>query len=132
MKIPKWLVMVSDVHHDSVKLNSRRCGKYQGLRLCRMRLGSKERSVSASRYGRQIHTFFTVPNVALEDTHMLTLFFENLEREQPNVRVYVQDALSSMIDIYTDLPKDAPAYEAVQKVILDAVQKVKEAFFQKR
>lgn len=55
---------------------------------------------------------------------MLKLFFENLEKEQKNVRSYVQDALSSMIEIYVNIKEDAPIYEDLQNTILSAVQKV--------
>lgn len=64
-----------------------------------------------------------VPKVGLEDTHMLSLFFDNLEQEQKNVRTYVQDALSSMIEIYVDIAPDAPIYDDLQQIILKAVQK---------
>lgn len=56
---------------------------------------------------------------------MLSLFFDNLEREQKNVRTYVQDALSSMIEIYVDISEDAPIYQELQRIILKAVQKVR-------
>jgi proteasome component ECM29 len=62
--------------------------------------------------------------VGLSDTKMLALFFDNLEREQKNVRTYVQDALSSMIEIYVDIAPDAPIYQELQQIILKAVQKV--------
>lgn len=65
-----------------------------------------------------------VPKLVLEDTRILSLFFDNLELEQTNVRVYVQDALSSMIDIYTLLPESSPIYGEVKEIILNAVQKV--------
>lgn len=55
---------------------------------------------------------------------MLGLFFENLEREQKNVRTYVQDALSSMIEIYVNIKEDSPIYKDLQNIILLAVQKV--------
>ncbi|KAI8987056.1 proteasome stabiliser-domain-containing protein [Pilobolus umbonatus] len=64
-----------------------------------------------------------VPKVALKDTQILSLFFDNLEKEQKNIRTYVQDALSSMIEIYVDLPEDSPIYKEVQDIILTAVQK---------
>ncbi|KAI8639177.1 proteasome stabiliser-domain-containing protein [Parasitella parasitica] len=64
-----------------------------------------------------------VPKVGLEDTHMLSLFFDNLEQEQKNVRTYVQDALSSMIEIYVDIAPEAPIYNDLQQIILKAVQK---------
>lgn len=65
-----------------------------------------------------------MPKVGLDDTKMLGLFFENLEKEQKNVRSYVQDALSSMIEIYVNIKEDAPIYEDLQNIILSAVQKV--------
>jgi proteasome component ECM29 len=65
-----------------------------------------------------------VPKVGLEDTNMLALFFDNLEQEQKNVRTYVQDALSSMIEIYVNISEDSPIYEDLQKILLKAVQKV--------
>jgi proteasome component ECM29 len=64
--------------------------------------------------------------VGLSDTKMLSLFFDNLELEQKNVRTYVQDALSSMIEIYVDIAEDAPIYQELQQIILKAVQKVKD------
>lgn len=64
-----------------------------------------------------------VPKVGLEDTHMLSLFFDSLEQEQKNVRTYVQDALSSMMEIYVDIAPDAPIYHDLQQIILKAVQK---------
>ncbi|KAL0086564.1 proteasome stabiliser-domain-containing protein [Phycomyces blakesleeanus] len=64
-----------------------------------------------------------VPKVGLSDTHMLSKFFDNLELEHPNVRVYVQDALSSMIEIYVDIPEDSPIYIPLQDILLDAVEK---------
>jgi proteasome component ECM29 len=57
---------------------------------------------------------------------MLALFFDNLEQEQKNVRTYVQDALSSMIEIYVNIAEDSPIYDELQQIILKAVQKVKE------
>lgn len=71
-----------------------------------------------------INTTMIVPKLVLEDTRILSLFFDNLELEQTNVRVYVQDALSSMIDIYTLLPESSPIYGEVKEIILNAVQKV--------
>lgn len=65
-----------------------------------------------------------MPKVGLEDTNMLALFFDNLEQEQKNVRTYVQDALSSMIEIYVNISEDSPIYEDLQKILLKAVQKV--------
>lgn len=65
-----------------------------------------------------------MPKVGLEDTNMLALFFDNLELEQKNVRTYVQDALSSMIEIYVNISEDSPIYEDLQKILLKAVQKV--------
>ncbi|KAI9320591.1 proteasome stabiliser-domain-containing protein [Dichotomocladium elegans] len=64
-----------------------------------------------------------VPNVALKDAQLLEQFFDNLEQEHPNIRTYVQDALSSMIDIYTDLPEDSTVYSKLQEIILKNVQK---------
>lgn len=64
--------------------------------------------------------------MGLSDTKMLSLFFDNLELEQKNVRTYVQDALSSMIEIYVDIAEDAPIYQELQQIILKAVQKVKD------
>ncbi|KAI9480308.1 MAG: proteasome stabiliser-domain-containing protein [Benjaminiella poitrasii] len=64
-----------------------------------------------------------VPKVGLSDTQMLSLFFDNLEKEKKNVRSYIQDALSSMIEIYVDLSEDSPIYEDLQNIILKAVQK---------
>ncbi|GAN03092.1 proteasome-associated protein ECM29 homolog [Mucor ambiguus] len=63
------------------------------------------------------------PMVGLQDTGMLSLFFDNLEQEQKNVRTYVQDALSSMMEIYVDIAPDAPIYHDLQQIILKAVQK---------
>lgn len=70
-----------------------------------------------------------MPKVGLSDTQILSLFFDNLEKEQKNVRSYVQDALSSMMEIYVDLPSDSPIYEDVQGIILKSVQKVSDLFF---
>lgn len=67
---------------------------------------------------------FSVPQVALNDPKILELFFERLEYEHPNVRTYVQDALASMIAIYTDLDEGASTYAAVKNIILESVQKV--------
>ncbi|KAI9024387.1 proteasome stabiliser-domain-containing protein [Phycomyces nitens] len=64
-----------------------------------------------------------VPKVGLSDTNMLSKFFDNLELEPPNVRFYVQDALSSMIEIYVDISKDSPIYESLQDILLRAVEK---------
>lgn len=55
---------------------------------------------------------------------MLALFFDNLELEHKNVRTYVQDALSSMIEIYVNISADSPIYNDLQAIILKAVQKV--------
>lgn len=68
--------------------------------------------------------FHVVPKVGLEDTNMLALFFDNLEKEHKNVRTYVQDALSSMIEIYVNISPDAPIYKDLQDILLKAVQKV--------
>ncbi|KAI9262116.1 armadillo-type protein [Phascolomyces articulosus] len=65
-----------------------------------------------------------VPAVALKDTQILREFFESLETEQPAVRTYVQDALSSIIDVYTKLPEDSPVYNDVKEIILNSVQKM--------
>lgn len=59
---------------------------------------------------------------------MLALFFDNLETEQKNIRTYVQDALSSMIEIYVNIPETSPIYENLQQILLKAVQKVKSFF----
>lgn len=64
-----------------------------------------------------------MPKVGLQDTHILSLFFDNLEQEQKNVRTYVQDALSSMMEIYVDIAPDTPIYNDLQQIILKAVQK---------
>lgn len=60
----------------------------------------------------------------MNDAKILELFFEKLEYEQPNVRTYVQDALASMIAIYTDLDEGASTYATVKDIILESVQKV--------
>lgn len=60
---------------------------------------------------------------------MLALFFDNLETEQKNIRTYVQDALSSMIEIYVNIPETSPIYEDLQQILLKAVQKVKSFFY---
>ncbi|KAI9491193.1 proteasome stabiliser-domain-containing protein [Zychaea mexicana] len=64
-----------------------------------------------------------VPAAALKNVTILRQFFESLETEQPAVRTYVQDALSSIIDVYTKLPEDSVVYKDVQDIILDSVQK---------
>lgn len=77
-------------------------------------------------YKQSIDFFFLkkVPQVALSDTQILSLFFDKLEQEEKNTRSYVQDALSSMIEIYVDLPESSPIYKELQDLILKAVQKV--------
>ncbi|KAG2227610.1 hypothetical protein INT45_002295 [Circinella minor] len=65
-----------------------------------------------------------VPSIALNDIQILRQFFDSLETEQPAVRTYVQDALSSIIDVYTMLPEDSPVYNDVQEIILNSVQKL--------
>ncbi|OBZ85602.1 Proteasome-associated protein ECM29 [Choanephora cucurbitarum] len=64
-----------------------------------------------------------VPKVGLSDTHILSLFFDNLEKEHKNIRTYVQDTLSSMIEIYVDIGEDSPIYKEVQGILLKAVQR---------
>ncbi|KAI8073997.1 proteasome stabiliser-domain-containing protein [Gongronella butleri] len=63
-----------------------------------------------------------VPKVGLDDLQIVAQFFESLVYEPPNVRVYVQDALSSMIDIFTDLDLTSPIHDTVQDIILKAVE----------
>ncbi|CAO3637178.1 unnamed protein product [Cunninghamella blakesleeana] len=63
-----------------------------------------------------------VPKIGLEDTQIVSLFFDNLIDEQPNIRVYVQDALSSMIEIYTNIDTTSPIYDELQNIILKAVE----------
>jgi proteasome component ECM29 len=63
---------------------------------------------------------------------MLGLFFDNLELEQKNVRTYVQDALSSMIEIYVNIAEDSPIYQDLQNIILKAVQKVRKVMHEKK
>lgn len=63
---------------------------------------------------------------------MLGLFFDNLELEQKNVRTYVQDALSSMIEIYVNIAEDSPIYQDLQNIILKAVQKVRKVIHEKK
>ncbi|KAF7732558.1 hypothetical protein EC973_003305 [Apophysomyces ossiformis] len=64
-----------------------------------------------------------VPKIALDDTEILSKFFDHLEKEKPNVRVYIQDALSSMIEIYIDLNESSSIYDQLADIILNAVQK---------
>ncbi|KAI8147438.1 proteasome stabiliser-domain-containing protein [Fennellomyces sp. T-0311] len=64
-----------------------------------------------------------VTSVALKDVNILRQFFESLGTEQPAVRTYVQDALSSIIEVYKNLPEDSPVYRDVQEIILESVQK---------
>ncbi|KAI8369986.1 proteasome stabiliser-domain-containing protein [Blakeslea trispora] len=64
-----------------------------------------------------------VPKIGLSDTHILSLFFENLEKEHKNIRTYVQDSLSSMIEVYVDIDKNAQIYKEIQDILLKAVQK---------
>ena len=64
----------------------------------------------------------------MKDVQILRQFFDSLETEQPAVRTYVQDALSSIIDVYTMIPETSPVYNDVQEIILSAVQKVGFAF----
>ncbi|KAG0174143.1 hypothetical protein DFQ29_007586 [Apophysomyces sp. BC1021] len=64
-----------------------------------------------------------VPKIALNDTEMLSRFFDHLEQEHLNLRVYVQDALSSMIEIYVDLDESSSIYGEVRDIILKSVQK---------
>ncbi|KAI8374250.1 proteasome stabiliser-domain-containing protein [Radiomyces spectabilis] len=64
-----------------------------------------------------------VPKLALEDMSILSLFFENLEREHPNTRSYIQDALSSMIEIFVDQPEVGAHDDELKDIILTAVQK---------
>ncbi|CAO3648654.1 unnamed protein product [Cunninghamella echinulata] len=63
-----------------------------------------------------------VPKIGLEDTQIISLFFDNLIDEQPNIRVYVQDALSSMIEIYANIETTSPIYDELQNIILKAVE----------
>lgn len=70
-------------------------------------------------------TVLPVPKVAVDDVQLLALLFDNVVNEPPNVRAYVQDALSSMIEIYTKVPENTPFYGELQEIILNAVQKVK-------
>ncbi|KAI8088970.1 proteasome stabiliser-domain-containing protein [Halteromyces radiatus] len=63
-----------------------------------------------------------VPKIGLEDTQIISLFFDNIVLEQPNVRVYVQDALSSMIDVYAGSDSSSPIYHELQDIILKAVE----------
>ncbi|CAO3691804.1 unnamed protein product [Rhizopus stolonifer] len=63
------------------------------------------------------------PKVGLSDLQVLSLFFEKLEQEEKNTRTYVQDALSSMIEVYVDLPESSPIYKELQDLILKVVQK---------
>ncbi|KAI9262019.1 proteasome stabiliser-domain-containing protein [Sporodiniella umbellata] len=63
------------------------------------------------------------PKVGLSDLEVLSLFFERLETEEKNTRTYVQDALSSMIEVYVDLPSTSPVYKDLQDLILKTVQK---------
>ncbi|KAI8330892.1 armadillo-type protein [Chlamydoabsidia padenii] len=63
-----------------------------------------------------------VPKIGLDDTQIISLFFDNIVLEQPNVRVYVQDALSSMIEVYADCDESSPIYHQLQTIILKAVE----------
>ncbi|ORZ22637.1 armadillo-type protein [Absidia repens] len=63
-----------------------------------------------------------VPKIGLDDTQIVSLFFNNIVTEQTNVRVYVQDALSSMIEVYADSVESSPIYDQLQDIILKAVE----------
>lgn len=65
-----------------------------------------------------------MPKVGLDDTQIISLFFENIVLEQPNVRVYVQDALSSMIEVYAECNESSPIYHQLQEILLKAVEQV--------
>ncbi|ORX62567.1 ARM repeat-containing protein [Hesseltinella vesiculosa] len=63
-----------------------------------------------------------VPKVGLDDMEIVSMFFENLLVEPPNIRVYVQDALSSIIGIFSDLDLASPIHDTIQNTILKAVE----------
>ncbi|CAO3594598.1 unnamed protein product [Absidia cylindrospora] len=63
-----------------------------------------------------------VPKIGLDNTQIISLFFNNIVTEQTNVRVYVQDALSSMIEVYADCDESSPIYDQLQDIILKAVE----------
>ena len=90
-----------------------------------MRKGKENRLIAQwIMYIDMTYLFSLVPKVGLSDTHILSLFFDNLEKEHKNIRTYVQDALSSMIEIYVDIGEDSPIYKEVQGILLKAVQRV--------
>lgn len=55
---------------------------------------------------------------------MVQLFFKNLEDEPQNVRVYIQDALSSMIDVYKSEETSADVKTQIDEIVLSSVEKV--------
>jgi hypothetical protein len=66
----------------------------------------------------------TVPSVARNDASVLETFFKNLEEEPKNVCVYIQDALSSMIDVYKSNETPADVRSKIDDLVLSSVEKV--------
>ncbi|CAO3688639.1 unnamed protein product [Umbelopsis ramanniana] len=64
-----------------------------------------------------------VPSVARNDASVLETFFKNLEEEPKNVCVYIQDALSSMIDVYKSNETPADVRSKIDDLVLSSVEK---------
>lgn len=65
-----------------------------------------------------------MPSVARNDASVLETFFKNLEEEPKNVCVYIQDALSSMIDVYKSDETPADVRSKIDDLVLSSVEKV--------
>jgi Proteasome stabiliser len=65
-----------------------------------------------------------VPSVARNDASVLETFFKNLEEEPKNVCVYIQDAMSSMIDVYKSDETPAAVRLKIDELVLSSVEKV--------
>ncbi|KAG2172756.1 hypothetical protein INT43_000103 [Umbelopsis isabellina] len=64
-----------------------------------------------------------VPSIARNDVSIVQMFFKNMEEEPLNVRVYIQDALSSMIDVYKSQDTSAEIREKLDELLLSSVEK---------
>ncbi|KAI9279213.1 armadillo-type protein [Umbelopsis sp. AD052] len=64
-----------------------------------------------------------VPSVARNDASVLETFFKNLEEEPKNVCVYIQDAMSSMIDVYKSDETPADVRSKIDELVLSSVEK---------
>jgi proteasome component ECM29 len=70
-------------------------------------------------------TKLAVPSVVQNDASVLELLFKNMEEEPQSVRVYTQDALSSMIDVYRDENVSAEVKAKIDEIVLSSVEKVR-------